>query len=36
VLRYEKVVADWTSEGYSDEVLQKVLCGNAERYFGIK
>lgn len=34
VLRYEKVIADWRSEGYSDEVLEKVLCRNAERYFG--
>lgn len=33
VLRYEKVVADWHSEGYTPEVLQKVLCSNAERYF---
>jgi predicted TIM-barrel fold metal-dependent hydrolase len=35
VLRYEKVVADWQSEGYSQEVLEKVLFRNAERYFGI-
>ena len=33
VLRYEKVIADWTSEGYSDEVLEKVLHKNAEAYF---
>ena len=36
VLRYEKVIADWKSEGYSDEILNKVLCTNAERYFGFK
>jgi hypothetical protein len=33
VLRYEKVVADWKSEGYSDQVLAKVLHQNAESYF---
>lgn len=36
VLRYEKVVADWKSEGYSDEIIEKVLCKNAERYFGLE
>ena len=35
VLRYEKVVADWTSEGYSQDVLDKVLFKNAERYFAV-
>lgn len=35
VLRYEKVVADWQSEGYAPDVLEKVLCTNAERYFSI-
>jgi predicted TIM-barrel fold metal-dependent hydrolase len=34
VLRYEKVVADWMAEDYSPDVLEKVLCTNAERYFG--
>ncbi len=34
VLRYEKVLADWQSEGYSQEVLEKVLYRNAEAYFG--
>lgn len=34
VLRYEKVLADWTSEGYPPEILEKVLWRNAERYFG--
>ena len=33
VLRYEKVVADWVAEGYSDEILEKVLYRNAEAYF---
>lgn len=33
VLRYEKVVADWVAEGYSQEVLEKVLYRNAEHYF---
>lgn len=33
VLRYEKVIADWMAEGYTDEVLKKVLHGNAEAYF---
>ena len=34
VLRYEKVIADWNAEGYSREVLDKVLYRNAEAYFG--
>src|SRR6185503_19680686 len=34
VLEYEKVVADWKSLGYSDEVLEKILYKNAEKYFG--
>ena len=33
VLRYEKVIADWSSEGYSQQVLEKVLYRNAESYF---
>jgi uncharacterized protein len=33
VLRYEKVIEDWQSEGYSAELLQKVLYRNAETYF---
>lgn len=33
VLRYEKVIADWMAEGYSSEVLEKVLYRNAEQYF---
>lgn len=35
VLRYEKVRADWESEGYSQEILEKVLFRNAEEYFGV-
>jgi predicted TIM-barrel fold metal-dependent hydrolase len=35
VLRYEKVVADWKSEGYSDDILAKALFANAERYFAV-
>ena len=35
VLRYEKVIPDWQAE-YPPEVLEKVLHGNAERYFGVK
>lgn len=35
VLRYEKVRADWASEGYEPEVLEKVLYRNAEAYFGV-
>jgi uncharacterized protein len=34
VLEYSKVEADWRSLGYSEEVLEKVLFRNAERYFG--
>jgi predicted TIM-barrel fold metal-dependent hydrolase len=33
VLRYEKVIQDWTAEGYSEAVLEKILCSNAQRYF---
>ena len=36
VLRYEKVVADWKSEGYPQEVLEKVLYRNAEAYFSLR
>jgi hypothetical protein len=34
VLEYPKVVADWRSLGYSEDVLEKVLFRNAETYFG--
>jgi uncharacterized protein len=33
VLKYEKVIEDWNSEGYSDDVLEKVLYRNAAAYF---
>ena len=33
VLRYEKVIQDWCAEGYSEVVLEKILCTNAQRYF---
>lgn len=36
VLRYEKVLADWHSEGYSEAVLNKVLHDNAQAYLGIR
>ena len=34
VLEYEKIVSDWRSLGYPEEVLQKILHRNAEAYFG--
>ena len=34
VLEYPKVVADWRSLGYSEDVLEKALFRNAEAYFG--
>jgi hypothetical protein len=33
VLEYEKIVADWKSLSYDEEVLQKILHRNAEAYF---
>jgi predicted TIM-barrel fold metal-dependent hydrolase len=33
VLKYEKVLKDWGSEGYTTSVLEKVLFKNAEAYF---
>lgn len=33
VLTYPKVVGDWQSLGYTDDVLQKVLYRNAEKFF---
>lgn len=36
VLRYEKVMADWRSEGYSETVLNKVLHDNAQAYLSIR
>jgi predicted TIM-barrel fold metal-dependent hydrolase len=31
---YERLIADWQSEGYSDTVLDKIFYRNAERLFG--
>ena len=33
VMEYEKVVADWRSLGYPEEVLQKIFHQNAAAYF---
>jgi predicted TIM-barrel fold metal-dependent hydrolase len=33
VLEYEKIVADWRSLGYPEDVLEKILYSNAEAYF---
>lgn len=33
-LRFEKMLEDWRSEGYSEEVVRKVLHDNAAAYFG--
>ena len=33
VLEYPKVVNDWRSLGYSDQIVEKVLWRNAEKYF---
>jgi len=35
MLRYEKIVGDWRAEGYSDDVLQRVFTGNAERFLNL-
>jgi len=34
VLKYEKVVKRYREEGYSEDILEKILCRNAEAYFG--
>jgi uncharacterized protein len=31
---YERLVADWRSEGYAEDVLEKIFHRNAERLFG--
>ncbi|MBL8384118.1 MAG: amidohydrolase family protein [Burkholderiales bacterium] len=36
VLEYPKVSADWASLGLTEDVLQKVMYRNAERYFGAR
>ena len=33
VLEYEKIVADWRSLDYDEEVLEKIFYRNAEAYF---
>lgn len=33
VLEYPKIIADWKSLGYTDEVLEKIMHRNAEAYF---
>lgn len=33
VLEYPKVVNDWQSLGYSEQIVEKVLWRNAEKYF---
>lgn len=33
VLEYPKIIADWKSLGYMDEVLEKIMYRNAEAYF---
>lgn len=33
LFRYERLVADWQSEGYSPEILDKVFHRNAEAFF---
>lgn len=35
LFRYERLVADWQELGYSDDILAKVMHGNAERLFGL-
>jgi predicted TIM-barrel fold metal-dependent hydrolase len=34
VLKYEKLVKRYREEGYSEEILEKILSRNAEAYFG--
>jgi hypothetical protein len=33
LLSYERLLADWKSEGYAPDVLDKVLNRNAEAFF---
>jgi len=35
LFRYERLVDDWTSLGYDDDVLARVFHRNAERLFGL-
>jgi hypothetical protein len=33
LFRYERLIEDWKSEGYSNEILEKVFYKNAEEFF---
>ncbi|MBV8600633.1 MAG: amidohydrolase family protein, partial [Candidatus Eremiobacteraeota bacterium] len=33
LFRYERLVEDWTKEGYSEDILERVFHRNAERFF---
>jgi uncharacterized protein len=30
LFRYERLFADWRDFGYSEQVLERIFCGNAE------
>ena len=32
MLHYEKIIGDWKSEGYSEDVLARIFTNNAERF----
>jgi predicted TIM-barrel fold metal-dependent hydrolase len=32
MLHYEKIIGDWKSEGYSEDVLSRIFTSNAERF----
>ena len=34
MFRYERLIADWQSEGYGEAVLENIFYRNAERLFG--
>ena len=37
LFKYERLFADWEADGYSQEILEKVMYKNAEAFFaGIK
>ena len=35
LFRYERLIDDWASLGYDDDVLARVFHRNAERLFGL-
>ena len=35
LFQYERLFADWEALGYSQEVMEKVMHGNAEKFFGL-